>query len=273
MEYQMITANVVKDSISSEGIRLISIETTAPKFLDAEIEKHRMISSNSSSSRAIPFARLAERDPFIPPDVRLNERGMQGYNKMPMKEYDKWVKEADKLYSNIVNTAARWESTYNIHKQHLNRYLEPFTIQYKIMTGTKEEWEYFLSLRDSPDADPNVQVLAKYVKTAICASEPARLRGGEWHLPYLDSILEKDAIVSAARCARVSYKTHDGEEPTREADEKLSNFLIKAKHLTPFEHQARPMWKADDPALTHTTKDGNIYSANLRGWAQYRKLI
>ena len=50
----MIEAKIILDSISTHGIRLTTIQTKAPKFLDAEFEKHRMISSNSSSDRALP---------------------------------------------------------------------------------------------------------------------------------------------------------------------------------------------------------------------------
>ena len=71
-----IYAKVVAASIAND-IPIYTLETKAPKFIDAEFEKHRMLSSNSSSSRAIPFKNLDEV--YFPFDVRENQKGMQGY--------------------------------------------------------------------------------------------------------------------------------------------------------------------------------------------------
>ena len=74
----MIEAKIILDSISPHGIRLTTIQTKAPKFLDAEFEKHRMISSNSSSDRAIPLLKMLDSGYYLPDDIRLNQPGMQG---------------------------------------------------------------------------------------------------------------------------------------------------------------------------------------------------
>ena len=75
-----IGAKVLAHSVNyaNENHQLITIQTIAPYFLDAEIEKHRMISSNSSSNRAIPITKTTTADYFIPEDVRFNQKGMQG---------------------------------------------------------------------------------------------------------------------------------------------------------------------------------------------------
>ncbi|SDX20887.1 hypothetical protein [Nitrosomonas communis] len=75
-----ITAKTICDSIAN-GIRITSIQSKAPMFLDAEFEKHRRlsnISSNSSSNRAIPFMKMLDHGYYLPEDVRLNQPGMQG---------------------------------------------------------------------------------------------------------------------------------------------------------------------------------------------------
>jgi hypothetical protein len=59
------------------------------------------------------------------------------------------------------------------------------------------------------------------------------------------------------------------------------------KHGSAMEHQARAMTGLDaggeitsvttpktwEPGITHTDKDSNLWSGNLKGWIQYRKLI
>ena len=55
-----ISAKIILDSVSN-NIRLTTMQLKAPKFLDAEFEKHRMLSSNSSSDRAIPLEKMLSR--------------------------------------------------------------------------------------------------------------------------------------------------------------------------------------------------------------------
>ncbi len=67
--------------------------------------------------------------------------------------------------------------------------------------------------------------------------------------------------ISVARCARVSYLTHEGE---RDVDKDLAlHDKLRAgdpPHASPFEHVAQ--------ALATPEKVGNF-----AGWLQYRKLI
>ncbi len=63
--------------------------------------------------------------------------------------------------------------------------------------------------------------------------------------------------VSAARCARVSYLTHDGKRDI-EKDIELCDRLWSDRHMSPFEHVATPA-RIDK------------FHANFRGWVQMRK--
>ena len=47
------------------------------------------------------------------------------------------------------------------------------------------------------------------------------------------------APVSAARCARVSYLNFSGDSDP-EKDIRLADRLLKAEHMSPFEHQVKP---------------------------------
>ena len=64
-----ISATIVADSLSPQGDRLTSVLVTFPRIILSEINTHRMLSKNTSSSRAIPFEKMVEavqNDPFIP---------------------------------------------------------------------------------------------------------------------------------------------------------------------------------------------------------------
>jgi len=287
-----ITAEVLAHSISPSGDELITFKTTSPKFIDAEIEKHRMISSNSSSDRAIPTDRLSSNDYFIPTDVRKNEKGMQGYEGISPEDLQAFQATVVGIRATILDLL---DPHKDIHKQHLNRYLAAHTIQSKVMTANKRWFEYFFKLRAAPDADPTIQNLAEVMKTALSESTPVLLSGNDWHTPYYRDghwigvgesgydkwgAMCKEALSrSVARCARASYDNFDGELSSQAEDDRLHKFLVVNLHTTPLEHQATPMTaemfsKTKWPeGITHFTKDNKPHSGNLMGWIQHRQVI
>jgi thymidylate synthase ThyX len=293
--YGGIYARVVEASVSPEGVGLYTIETCAPKFLDAEVEKHRMLSSNSSSSRAIPFKALDQV--YLPQDVRKKEKGMQGYEEIDKRTLTQFHNSLTLLYFDVLmelgleasaepRAGVSWHSI--VHKQHLNRYLEPWTLQRKVITGT--EWENFFKLRTAADAQPEMQELAKCMRRAMLSADAKELVPGQWHLPYItaaerasDASYEALQRASAARCARVSYNNHDQSTPSLDKDIQLFERLRSIWHWTPMEHQATPMKRPDaddvlddepwDPGVTHCDRKGVFWSANFRGWVQHRQLL
>ena len=69
MNKTKISATIVADSLSPQEDRLTSVLVTFPRIILSEINTHRMLSKNTSSSRAIPFKKMVEavkNDPFIP---------------------------------------------------------------------------------------------------------------------------------------------------------------------------------------------------------------
>ena len=60
MNKTKISAEVVADSVDVRGNRLTSLLITFPRIILAEINTHRMLSKNTSSSRAIPFKKMVE---------------------------------------------------------------------------------------------------------------------------------------------------------------------------------------------------------------------
>lgn len=241
---------------------------------------HRVFSRNASSSRAIPVARLIQDcidDPVEPVFWGKNQPGMQAAEELVDEELVQ-ARFAWKQARQSALTNARVMADAGAHKQIVNRILEPFTHINVVVTSTS--WANFLHLRDHADSQPEIRVLAQKVRKAIDGSEPTILHRGEWHLPYvLDeerALYHIDTLkkVSAARCARTSYKTHDGGNPVIEKDLELFDRLVGSQplHASPTEHQATPDDMTYKPFLgfvwDHPEEHGNF-----TGWRQHRKML
>lgn len=249
------------------GPRLITFELEYPRFIHSEFMTHRMFSRNASSSRAIPVNKMLERirkEPAMPVHWGQNQPGMQADNEIANPELAKqlWMEAAEQA----CNMAEKMLSL-NLHKQVVNRITEPFAHIRVLVSST--EWDNFFTLRDHPDAQPEIRELAIQMKKAMESSQPGLLYKDQWHLPFvkkeeIDTLdIETCRRASTARCARVSYLNHDGSTPSIEKDLKLYDQLITSRpiHASPTEHQATPNWNYRD------------FSGNFRGWIQYRKLI
>lgn len=260
-------AKIIADSVSESGQRLVTMEVTFPRLVLAEFNTHRVFSRNSASSRAIPIkkqlARIRE-EPFVPQTWGLNQSGMQADHDADettaaaaraewLAARDRAVEQAEKLVN------------LKIHKQLVNRLLEPFMWHTVIVTAT--EWSNFFALRANPMAQPEISAVATLMHEAYRSSTPDLVPADGWHLPLIqpeerDGTFEHSEAarqISAARCARVSYLTHDGSRDL-DADLGLYRRLVEGGHLSPLEHVATPI-----------TGDGWI--GNLRGWRQLRKTI
>jgi thymidylate synthase ThyX len=257
-------ARVVLDSVSPAGVRLTTLEVTFPRFVLAEFNTHRVFSRNSASSRAIPTNKLIQRvleEPAVPLEWGRNRPGMMADEQL---EHEDGI-EAERIWLAARDAAvenARKLLELKVHKQQLNRMLEPFVWHTVIVTST--EWDNFFELRCAPQAQPEIRAAAVRMREVLGESLPSPIAAGEWHLPLVqddERSLNPETLkkISAARCARVSYLTHDG---TREIEKDLDLCarLMEDKHLSPFEHVATP------------AEDINFH-ANFRGWHQMRKEV
>lgn len=277
-----ITAKVIAHSRVDVGTPdLITLQLRYPRFIHAEFMTHRVFSRNASSSRAIPVERMIQDvidDPAMPVRWGANQPGMQdagdhdalvlcGASITEVDRYGPYVSPDQAwCYARDQAVEAAWAfAAAGYHKQVVNRLLEPFGHISVVCTAT--EWDNFFALRCHPDADPTMRALAEAMRDAIQASEPEVTA---YHLPYVNNDEWADecwdilSLVSAARCARVSYLNHDGSNPDIDKDLALAKRLLESKHMSPFEHQAQG-W-ANGVQKTHL-------NGNLRGWHQFRKMI
>lgn len=293
-------AKIILDSVGPDGQTLTTSQLTYPRFIHAEFMTHREFSRNASSSRAIPVQKMIEQvrlSPAMPVHWGQNQSGMQARSELPA---DQRI-QAETLWLDAAEEAANFAEgmmALGLHKQVANRILEPFQWMHAIVTTTSHT--NFDGLRLHADADPNIYRLAEVWAEARLASKPQHLVHGQWHLPYIrpadvvnvrnrlkyrritrdepssDQINHMLAQISAARCARVSYLTHDGQEPTIEKDLELYERLAGSQpiHASPLEHQATP--DATSMAYEPCGKPYMDWAnpqlhGNLTGWQQFRK--
>lgn len=281
-----IYAKVIEDSISESGKRITTLQVRFHRFVLSEFNTHRVFSRNFSSSRAIPTKKLLEQvrnDPAMPVHWGKNQPGMQANEELDSltirSTKASWIAAANEAASRAAILAE-----IGVHKQIVNRLIEPFLWANGIVTST--EWDNWDALRDHDDAQPEIHELAIRMREARNGSTPRLLKFGEWHLPYISEDERNDQFfkipanrnmlqkISAARCCRVSYLKHDGQVPDVNDDLALFQRLAGAvpRHLSPLEHQATPI--ETDPSLrSHLDAYGNMFSGNLKGWLQYRNLF
>lgn len=243
--------------------------------------------------------RMIATEPFVPMEFGRENPGMQTGAFLEGVEKDAatqvWLQARDYALQQADKLAA-----LGVHKSLCNRLTEPFMWITVLMTAT--EWKNFFRLRCHPMAEIHFRDIAGKIRDAIAKSTPQELTEGQWHMPYLtvdeymmlndctaDIWLEKSNIpedfmvemngrkadsirteyykrISAGRCARLSYLTHDGIRDHRE-DLKLAKTLIKPPHdvdpdlmhASPFEHVAE------------SSNDPDLRSGPFIGWFQMRK--
>ena len=321
-QYEM-QAEVVLASKGPDQKPIYTIRLRYPRIIHGEVMTHRVFSRNARSSRAVPVKTMlneVRNMPFIPWHWGKNQGGMQAdeecnepvlvtnwldidFNGNPAKEKvvreEAWISAAECAAG---HAQAYMEAGY--HKQIPNRLLEPFSWIDTLITST--EWDNFLWLRDHRDAEPHFQDLARLVKLAIENATVLPIEPGEWHMPYID---EEDrhkveheyndgrtpasvmlCKISAARCARISYKPFDGDSSYERELERYDSLVTADRvHASPLEHQATPdqavlisadVFESENKSLSPDgfleARQGYLHEGfhgNLTGYIQYRKTI
>lgn len=317
-----ISAKVLAKSKTRAGSTVTTLQVYQPRIILAEQNTHRVLSRSAASSRAIPVPKLIElvrtdAERYTPTYWLSNKRGMQGGE--PLEKAAAF--QAHRIWKDAALAAAeRAEALHKlgVHKQWVNRLLEPFLYMTWLVTSTR--WANYDRLRNHPDAMPEIHEVAQKMIDAREAFTATELKLNEWHTPYItsedhtfvaefiaklegghDMVIEHGgeridgrrvaekihdlrppearlhgvpmstiliACISAARCARVSYKTFDGITPPIAVDLDLFARLLLSQpaHASPAEHVCYPdpEWR---PGLAR-------YAAgNLPGFIQLRKHI
>lgn len=280
-------ARMIKHSIAPCDKEIMTITAKFPRIVLAEVNTHRDRARNAASSRAIPFKKMLSAvmtEPFMPLSYGMEQSGMQQGGNIPdrIAEFaaQQWLQamysatEHAEVLHNIGKYFVRrhpelaqpGDEAIKIHKSIPNRLLEPWMWTTVVMTAT--EWKNFFRLRCHPDAEQHFQKIACMIRECIAQSTPTRLEEGQWHLPFIQADEIADATipdeellkVSTARCARVSYLTHDGLRDWRK-DVEMFDKLVQGSgfgHWSPHEHVA-------------SAASTLVRSGPFIGWNQYRK--
>lgn len=276
-----ITAEVVADSLAPCGARLMTQVWTINRDIQAEVNTHKMLSKSSASSRAIPPARMIQNilsDPFVPLVWGTNQAGMQAG--VPLEGEAKTEAERDwlRIRDIVIKEAMFFQAKHNLHKQIVNRLVQPWMMTKIIISGT--DWDNLFGLRCHPAAEPHFQKVAYAARNAMQASTPRQLKAGMWHLPFVDKAAKDDPVhgiagevlykVAMARCARVSYLNHEGKFDV-DSDVALFEKLVgqDPKHAAPSEHIAQaldwPKWYLDlDDRTNEVFKESGFTVRSLR---------
>lgn len=294
-----ITVKIAADSITEGGCRLVTWCWEYPRMIHAEIMTHRAFSRNAASSRAIPAATLRARvldKPAIPIKFGKNERGMQAHSEVDDAgaARDWWLEGRD-----LMAAHHKRGEDLGIHKQLVNRVIEPWMTIATLVSTT--DHANFFHLRKHPMAEDNFQVVAELAWELFHNHKPMYIPPGGWHLPYIEesdddlraeilnmrwaeigiqrvtgpkagigfSLVDAKIALSTARCARVSYLTHEG---TRDlaADFALHKRLVVRENAESDPIHASP---AEHPARACSISNGLQRHGNFEGWKSYRKFL
>lgn len=282
----MIEVKIIADSIYGDKDRITTFEIEYPRFIHAELMTHRLFSRNAASSRAISISKMinnVQASPAHPLVWGLDQKGMQAKDThdSPASCLYSWRKAMESAVFH-----ARALQKLGLHKQIVNRVLEPFQVMKTVVTAT--EFDNFFWLRCHTDAQPEIEILARAMHKAFEESEPNVLYGRDWHTPYFrdgywaygeetTTPLEDALKISSSCCAQVSYLVLDD---SLEKAYAIYDKLVDSEpvHASPFEHPATPClaykeYWSEQEGTTHIDREGNIWSGNLKNWVQYRQLI
>lgn len=290
VEQPQMQAEVILASVAPGCPPIFTVRMRYPRPIHGEIMTHRVFGRNARSSRAVPVKTMLNEVrafPYVPWHWGKNQKGMQAseecnkrvFTRIPsdlfLTREQAWLRAA---HFAADTAEAFMEAGY--HKQNPNRLLEPFAWIDTLITST--DWANFFWLREHHAAEPHLQDLARLVHNAMECAHVITRDPDEWHMPYITyeerTKYHSDVLlkISAARCARISYKPFNG-EASIEAELARTDHLMNDErvHASPFEHQAKPdLWipHAAGPSSNGDWACPELHG-NLTGWVQYRKLI
>lgn len=277
---------------------LTTFELYYPRVaIHEEFLTHRAISRNASSSRAVSTANMIRQvklDPVMPARWGVAGKGMVDGGPMTKEGEEAAIKMWLKARDEAVAMVGSMETlTEKPHKQITNTILRPWEHITVVASGT--EWANFFALRRDSSAKPEFQKLANQMYEAMKTAETQDLKVGEWHLPFIE-LHELDALhdaegqfdkyneilnqlkkVSAARCARTSFKNGVTRPISFEDDLKLYDRLCNSGliHASPLEHVAQ----VDDYKIYQDGKKLKVewshpnLHGNFEGFNQLRKFL
>lgn len=317
VEQPQMQVEVILASKGPVSPPIYTIRMRYPRPIHGEIMTHRVFSRNARSSRAVPVKTMlneVRNTPYVPWHWGKNQSGMQADEECnePIKDWSlgsKLTLDRESAWCDAAASACNAAEAFmnaGYHKQNPNRLLEPFSWIDTLITST--DWDNFFWLRTHGAAEPHLQDLAHLVVLAIKETKVKDLYDGEWHLPYITP-KDRDACykihshlenadssdegwywlnkISAARCARISYKPFDGDASYEKEIARYNHLVTDERvHASPLEHQAKPDYRIRVEEVMLDNYDKKLKAlrvkeiwkspqlhGNFTGYIQARKLV
>lgn len=266
-------AKIIADSVFG-GVRITTFSVFYPWVVHAEVLRHKIFSHGVASSRAIPLKdqiKSCQEQPYIPYKWGAARKGMYATEEIPEEQRKEAVEIWLRARDAAIEAALDLEEL-GVHKENGAQLLKPFGYVQHLITSTDKN--NFFNLRSPIQAREEMRVLSRLMKEELRASTPVQRN---YHLPFvteselrswggqtphqraevikamrvsaqvprlelLDPRLNEEpflaaCLVSAARCARISYGHADGKPSEYLADmDKGATHAIEG-HVSTLEHQ------------------------------------
>lgn len=232
------TKILMADGVPTDKV-MYTFRCVYPRFIHAQVLTHRNMARNTMSSRAVPTKRVieeVERNPVWPRQFGANQRGMVAGEPLTGAALKRAEDSWDSARLCAIELAKELADN-GVHKEVVNRILEPFLHIVTYITVEQSDLVAFLMLRCADDAQPEIRELAEAMRSAASS---AHFRESTTHLPLggptgveSDSEIVVGQVVSIAR---VSYSADLLPPLVWTKQLEFYSTLIRDKHWSPFEH-------------------------------------
>ena len=138
---------IVGHSLSPQSAEIITVLATFPRIILSEINTHRMLSKNTSSSRAIPFQKMLEavqNNPFTPFALQKYHPGMQGSEYLDETVKYDLISFMDILNNTLSNTEDEKErARLSKRIEEKTKIIKELLTPYTLLEKTLPEWWLF----------------------------------------------------------------------------------------------------------------------------------
>jgi len=299
------SAKIIQASVC-RGINIYTMELEYPRFIHSQVMTHRVFSRNTASSRAIKirhYIKQVEENPALPIFYGQNGSGMSPRDELGGVESLLCRTKILEMRDNTIADVKQLEDL-GLHKQSVNRYLEPWYMTKVLVTATDLENFFFLR-HDKPSSGHNpaqeeVKHLAELMKKAVLECEPEEITPDMWHVPYVNRVIDLDhkqiayyiddgspgglrltedqaVAVSSSCSAQISFRTlvKTLKKAGRVNDKLMpQDTEVDPLHGSAFEHPAKPMSSAewsDRMGFLDLIKERNLFFGGV--WTDPEQIL
>lgn len=178
--------------------QIVTVELTMPKILLAQLNTHRVLSKSSESSRAVSITSMIDKvkDTPIFWEAIPDTVGMYGNEKYTNIDKKAIMNKLNEIKTYLVNSSIEL-SEMGLHKEVVNRLLEPFALTKVLVTCTEVDNLFKLRV-DKPGAQKQIkEVISEFKDQYVKAIDSVSYLSSNIHVPYVweKGTYDKDKLV------------------------------------------------------------------------------